>query len=203
MVGAISTALGAPSVYLGKLKLPFTVQKIQAPGKDVAAYALYGMSASEIQDKATNDHARFTARMSEYKDAEIDTTQRAGINAVRGELDANVTEQEREAGRNLATEASWWQLGRKADARLLASRNRKDTEKYTVITEQAKNLKPGNYERVRDGILSKVFIDQITATYGYTRKLFQMMFCVYDYPDMAKLRDLMVQKIWTLMNSPH
>ena len=33
--------------------------------------------------------------------------------------------------------------------------------------------------------------------------LFQMMICVYDYPDMAKLRDLMVQKMWktwTLMN---
>lgn len=36
-----------------------------------------------------------------------------------------------------------------------------------------------------------------------TDRLFQMMICVYDYPDMAKLRDLIVQKIWTCMNSPH
>lgn len=31
--------------------------------------------------------------------------------------------------------------------------------------------------------------------------LFQMMLCVYDYPDMARLRDLMVEKIWNLLNS--
>lgn len=164
-----------PSLYLGKLKLPFTVQKVQAPGKDVSAYALYGMSASEVQEKAANDSARFTARMSEFNDTEIDNTQRAGINAVRGELDANIDEQAREAGRNLSTEAKWWQFGRKLDAKRIADRNRDDYKKYTDITEQAKNLKPGNYERVRDGILSKVFIDHITATAGYTRKLFQMM----------------------------
>ena len=36
-----------------------------------------------------------------------------------------------------------------------------------------------------------------------TDRLFQMLICVYDYPDMAKLRDLMVQKMWktwTVMN---
>lgn len=62
---------------------------------------------------------------------------------------------------------------------------------------------------IENDLRNHSIIDKILAerdgqeAFEASGKLFQMMLCVYDYPDMAKLRDLMVQKIWTLMNSPH
>lgn len=52
--------------------------------------------------------------------------------------------------------------------------------------------------RLIEGILSDREAQEAFEASGM---LFQMMLCVYDYPDMAKLRDLMVQKISNLMNS--
>lgn len=54
--------------------------------------------------------------------------------------------------------------------------------------------------RIIDGILSD---HEAQRAFEDSGMLFQMMLCVYDYPDMAKLRDTMVHKISNLMNSLH
>ncbi|MEL1251907.1 hypothetical protein [Aurantiacibacter gilvus] len=43
---------------------------------------------------------------------------------------------------------------------------------------------------------------RIRGGYGPKRDIFEAMVCVYDYADMAKLRDTIVRKIWCLLNPP-
>lgn len=43
---------------------------------------------------------------------------------------------------------------------------------------------------------------ELNAEYREKRVLFEAMVCVYDYPEMAKLRDTIVRKIWCLLNPP-
>ena len=53
-------------------------------------------------------------------------------------------------------------------------------------------------------VIDKILSDRAGQNgFEESGKLFQMMLCVYDYSDMAKIRDLMIQKIWALMNSPN
>ena len=50
-----------------------------------------------------------------------------------------------------------------------------------------------------DGILSDPALSQ---EYIDTRMLFEAMVCVYEYSDMAKMRDTIIQKIWCKLNPP-
>lgn len=50
-----------------------------------------------------------------------------------------------------------------------------------------------------DSVLSD---PSLSREYLEKRKLFEAMVCVYDYKDMAKLRDVIVRKIWCLLNPP-
>lgn len=43
---------------------------------------------------------------------------------------------------------------------------------------------------------------ELSAEYRERRVLFEAMVCVYDYPEMAKLRDTIIRKIWCLLNPP-
>lgn len=52
-------------------------------------------------------------------------------------------------------------------------------------------------------IIDEALADQdIGRTYRQKRPIFEAMICVYDYPDMAKLRDAIVRKSWCLLNPP-
>ncbi|MBG75331.1 MAG: hypothetical protein CL956_05965 [Erythrobacteraceae bacterium] len=52
-------------------------------------------------------------------------------------------------------------------------------------------------------VIDQALADQrIHAEYEPKRGIFEAMVCVYDYPDMAKLRDTIVRKIWCLLNPP-
>jgi tetratricopeptide (TPR) repeat protein len=57
-------------------------------------------------------------------------------------------------------------------------------------------------------ITDQSVIDQVLADpsmkgeYEERRNVFEGMICVYDYADMAKLRDTIMQKIWCLLNPP-
>lgn len=54
----------------------------------------------------------------------------------------------------------------------------------------------------------QIVIDQTLANrsmsseYQEKRNTFEAMVCVYDYEDMSKLRDMIVRKIWCLLNPP-
>lgn len=53
------------------------------------------------------------------------------------------------------------------------------------------------------GTIDQVLADQrISAEYEQKRHVFEAMVCVYDYADMAELRDTIVRKIWCLLNPP-
>lgn len=43
----------------------------------------------------------------------------------------------------------------------------------------------------------------ISGDYQDKRDTFESMVCVYDYADMAKLRDTIVRKIWCMLNPPN
>lgn len=50
-----------------------------------------------------------------------------------------------------------------------------------------------------DGVLGD---PSLSRDYVEKRNIFEAMICVYDYKDMAKLRDVIVRKIWCLLNPP-
>ncbi|GAM01850.1 hypothetical protein [Sphingomonas parapaucimobilis] len=54
-------------------------------------------------------------------------------------------------------------------------------------------------QRMIDQVLAN---PELSAEYHEKRVLFEAMVCVYDYPEMAKLRDTIVRKIWCLLNPP-
>ncbi|MGH6861192.1 MAG: hypothetical protein ACRECY_13100 [Phyllobacterium sp.] len=54
-------------------------------------------------------------------------------------------------------------------------------------------------QRVIDQTLSS---PSFSRTYREKREVFEAMICVYDYTDMAKMRDVIVRKIWCLLNPP-
>nr|QQZ48892.1 hypothetical protein JKL49_16535 [Phenylobacterium glaciei] len=54
-------------------------------------------------------------------------------------------------------------------------------------------------QRVIDEVLAD---PNIGSEYRELRDVFEGMICVYDYADMAKLRDTIVRKIWCLLNPP-
>lgn len=54
-------------------------------------------------------------------------------------------------------------------------------------------------QRVIDDTLSN---PSISSEYQDKRILFESMVCVYDHADMAKMRDVIVKKIWCLLNPP-
>lgn len=54
-------------------------------------------------------------------------------------------------------------------------------------------------QRVIDEVLAD---PSIGSEYREIRDVFEGMICVYDYADMAKLRDTIVRKIWCLLNPP-
>jgi tetratricopeptide (TPR) repeat protein len=66
---------------------------------------------------------------------------------------------------------------------------------------------PSARHLLQSGTVTPAMINSVIADLNAQRafdpkgQLFQMMICVYDYPDMSKLRDLLVKKIWELMNS--
>jgi hypothetical protein len=52
-------------------------------------------------------------------------------------------------------------------------------------------------------VIDEVLADpNIGSEYREIRDVFEGMICVYDYADMAKLRDTIVRKIWCLLNPP-
>ena len=52
-------------------------------------------------------------------------------------------------------------------------------------------------------VIDQALADPIaTVEYREKRILFESTVCVYDYPEMAKLRDTIVRKIWCLLNPP-
>lgn len=53
------------------------------------------------------------------------------------------------------------------------------------------------------GVIDQALADPaISAEYRDKRTIFETMVCVYDYPDMAKMRDTLIRKIWCLLNPP-
>ncbi|GAA0569603.1 hypothetical protein GCM10009099_04150 [Caenispirillum bisanense] len=53
------------------------------------------------------------------------------------------------------------------------------------------------------GVIDQVLADpELSERYQEKRIMFESMICVYDYPDMAKLRDEIVRIIWCVLNPP-
>ncbi|MEI6711298.1 MAG: hypothetical protein WCK88_03610 [bacterium] len=70
LVLGVSSALGNPTLYLGNLKLPFSIKSAQSPSKDIAAYALFGTSARIIENDANKAIGRYVEKNAKLTESE-------------------------------------------------------------------------------------------------------------------------------------
>lgn len=174
LVLGISSALGNPSLYLGNLKLPISVQNARSPSKDIAAYALFGSSARSIEnnaDVAIGKYVDKTAKLNE-KDTKKN---RGSIDATLDSLDPNIDMNAQEAGWQEGARTNKFRLIRHAELAKLTNPNVDDYDKYGLLVRNPDLLKNPQMRKLQQRILQKYWLNLMQNARGGTLELAKMM----------------------------
>ena len=175
LVLGVSSALGNPTLYLGNLKLPISIQKTNTPSKDIAAYALFGTNASIVEsdaDRALGRYVEKTAKLSER-----DTRNNKGnIEETLFSLDPNIDWNAREAGIQEKANTQKIRLIRQAELSKISDPNVDDYSKYGILVRNPDLTKNNpQMRKLQQRILQKYWLNFMQKASGGTLELGKIM----------------------------
>jgi len=174
LVLGVSSALGNPTLYLGNLKLPFSIKSAQSPSKDIAAYALFGTSARIIENDANKAIGRYVEKNAKLTESETKKN-RWNIDYVLGSLDPNIDVNAHEAAYQAAARTSRLRIFRQADLRRIANPNVDDYSKYGILVKNPDLIQQPEFRRVQRDILYKYWLNFEKNASGWVLELGKLL----------------------------